>query len=329
MQQRQDNTGLAILISVVALVLFDLMGLLIKYLSTSYSAVELSAYRNAFGLIPSVIALWMTASWHQNGRTLAVRQWRLAMLRGVAVTFAQLMFYISLGLMAFATATTISYSTALFTTALAVPLLGERVGLVRWSAVVIGFVGVLLITRPGADAFEWSALLPIGAAALYAFTAVTARLVDDDVPTPLFNLYSSATAAVGAIVLALLFGGFSQIASLRDLGLIALMGAFGGSAVLCLVVSFRMTEPSNLAPFTYFGIPIAFAFGWLFFSEAPIDDLFPGALLLVGGGLLIIYRERRVSRAANRASINPGYQSIDTEFSHTKATPQFDKSRKV
>jgi drug/metabolite transporter (DMT)-like permease len=186
-----------------------------------------------------------------------------------------------------------------------------------------------MITRPGADAFEWSALLPIGAAALYAFTAVTARLVDDDVPTPLFNLYSSATAAVGAIVLALLFGGFSQIDSLRDLGLIALMGAFGGSAVLCLVVSFRMTEPSNLAPFTYFGIPIAFAFGWLFFTEAPIDDLFPGALLLVGGGLLIIYRERRVSRAANRASINPGYQSIDTEFPHTEAAPQFDKSRKV
>lgn len=329
MQQRQDNTALAILISVVALVLFDLMGLLIKYLSASYSAVELSAYRNVFGLVPSFIALWMTASWHQNGRTLAIRQWRLAMLRGVAVTFAQLMFYLSLGIMAFATATTISYSTALFTTALAVPLLGERVGLVRWSAVAIGFVGVLMITRPGADAFEWSALLPIGAAALYAFTAVTARLVDDDVPTPLFNLYSSATAAVGAIMLVLLFGGFSQIASLRDLGLIALMGAFGGSAVLCLVVSFRMTEPSNLAPFTYFGIPIAFGFGWFFFSEAPIDDLFPGALLLVGGGLLIIYRERRVSRAAKRASINPGYQSIDTEFSNTKAAPQFDKSWKV
>lgn len=329
MQQRKDNTALAILISVVALVLFDLMGLLIKYLSASYSAVELSAYRNVFGLIPSFIALWMTASWHQNGRTLAIRQWRLAILRGVAVTFAQLMFYLSLGLMAFATATTISYSTALFTTSLAVPLLGERVGLVRWSAVAIGFVGVLMITRPGADAFEWSALLPIGAAALYAFTAVTARLVDDDVPTPLFNLYSSAAAAVGAIMLALLFGGFSQIASLRDLGLIALMGAFGGSAVLCLVVSFRMTEPSNLAPFTYFGIPIAFGFGWLFFSEAPIDDLFPGVLLLVGGGLLIIYRERRVSRAAKRASMNPGYQSIDTEFSNTKDAPQFDKSWKV
>ncbi|MYH59398.1 MAG: DMT family transporter [Boseongicola sp. SB0675_bin_26] len=303
MQRRPDSTVLAIAISIVALVLFDLMGLLIKYLSTGYSAVELSAYRNIFGLVPSVIALWMSASWRQNGRKLALRQWRLAVWRGVAVTFAQLLFYLSLGLMAFATATTISYSTALFTTALAVPILGERVGLVRWAAVGIGFAGVVMITRPGADAFEWTALLPVGAAALYAFTGVTARLVDADVPTPLFNLYSSATAAAGALALALIFGGFTQIASLRDFGLIALMGAFGGSAVLCLVFSFRMTETSNQAPLTYFGIPNAFALGWLIFSESPVDDLLPGALLLVGGGLLIIYRERRMGGGGDRSRI--------------------------
>lgn len=69
-----------------------------------------------------------------------------------------------------------------------------------------------------------------------------------------------------------------------------------------------MTEPSNLAPFNYFGIPIAFALGWLFFAEAPVNDLFPGALLLVGGGLLIIYRERRARRAAGRASAHPAHQ---------------------
>ena len=319
MHRRSDNTTLAIVISIVALILFDLMGLLIKYLSTDYTAVELSAYRNVFGLIPSAIALWMTASWRRNGGKLALRQWPLAVWRGVAVTFAQLLFYLSLGLMAFATATTISYSTALFTTALAVPILGERVGWARWLAVAIGFVGVVMITRPGADTFEWVALLPVGAAALYAFSAVTARLVDPDVPTPLFNLYSSATAAVGALTLALLLGGFTPIASLRDFGLIVLMGAFGGSAVLCLVVSFRMTEPSNLAPFNYFGIPIAFALGWLFFEEAPVNDLFPGALLLVGGGLLIIYRERRARRAASRASAPPAYQGDGPGFPVSQA----------
>lgn len=301
MNKTSDNTVLAILISVLALVLFDLMGLIIKHLSPRYSAAELSAYRNFFGLVPSIIALWMTASWRHEGRPMRIRQWKLAAVRGIAVTFAQLMFYLSLGVMAFATATTISYTTALFTTALAVPILRERVGLVRWSAVAIGFVGVILILRPGSDAFTWALLLPVGASFLYAFSGVTARLIDPEVPTPLFNLYSSAVAALGSCVLALSVSGFTSVASAQDLMFIVLMGLFGGSAVLCLVVAYRMTEPSNLAPFSYFGIPIAFALGWVFFDEAPLDDLLPGALLIVAGGLMIVSREGRLRRAGRIA----------------------------
>jgi drug/metabolite transporter (DMT)-like permease len=71
-----------------------------------------------------------------------------------------------------------------------------------------------------------------------------------------------------------------------------LMGGFGGTAVLFLVVSYRMTEQSNLAPFSYFGIPLAFVLGWLFFDEAPWATLFPGAILIAAGGLLIVWRER-------------------------------------
>lgn len=296
MEKKSDNAVLAILISIAALILFDLMGLIIKHLSPRYSAAELSAYRNFFGLVPSIIALWMTASWRQGGRIMRIRQWKLAVLRGVAVTFAQLMFYLSLGIMAFATATTISYTTALFTTALAVPILREQVGLVRWSAVAIGFVGVILILRPGSDAFSWALLLPVGASFLYAFSGVSARSIDPEVPTPLFNLYSSAVAAVGSFSLAMVVSGFTPVASAQDLMFIVLMGMFGGSAVLCLVVAYRMTEPSNLAPFSYFGIPIAFALGWVFFDEAPIDDLLPGAVLIVVGGLMIVTRERRLRR---------------------------------
>lgn len=300
MQKTSDNAVLAILISIAALVLFDLMGLIIKHLSTRYSAAELSAYRNLFGLVPSVIALWMTTGWRKGGRSLRIRQWKLAALRGLSVTFAQLMFYLSLGIIAFATATTISYTTALFTTALAVPILRETVGWVRWLAVAVGFVGVMMILQPGSDAFTWALLLPVGASFLYAFSGVTARLIDPDVPTPLFNLHSSAFAAVGSFMLAMAVGGFSPLASLEDLGFIILMGMFGGSAVLCLVVAYRMTEPSNLAPFSYFGIPIAFALGWLFFDEAPVDDLWPGAVLIVIGGLMIVYRERRLRRPVPR-----------------------------
>ena len=289
-----DRTGLAIILSLIALTLFDCMGLVIKLLSDRYSAQELSAWRNLFGLIPSLIAVWFSRSWHDAGRPVVVRQWKLALARGFIVTFAQLMFYMALGLMAFATAATITYANALFMTALAVPILVEKVGRIRWVAVLVGFVGVILVMQPGSDAFSFNALLPLGAAFLYALVGVTARLFDNDVPSPVLSLYSAVTALIASFILALFWGGFTPLASWTDLGWIAAMGGFGGTAVLFLVVSYRMTEQSNLAPFNYFGIPLAFILGWLFFGETPWDALFPGAILIIAGGLLIIWRERKL-----------------------------------
>ncbi len=291
-----DRTGLAILLSLVALTLFDAMGLVIKHLSVSYTAAELSAWRNLFGLFPTLIALALSRQWRSSGRKLRMRQWRLALWRGAIVTVAQLCFYLSLGQMEFATASTITYANALFMTALAVPLLGEQVGWVRWTAVLIGFFGVVLVMQPGSDTFSPVALLPLGAAMFYALVGVTARMVDDDVPSPLVNLYSSCASLVGAFCIALAFGGFTPIQSNTDLAWIIAMGGFGGTAVLCLVVSYRMTEQSNLAPFSYFGIPLAFLLGWMFFGETPWDALFPGAFLIATGGLLIIWRERQQNR---------------------------------
>jgi uncharacterized membrane protein len=123
-----DRVVPAILISLLAVLLFDLMGLVIKHLSTSYGAAELSAWRNLFGLIPGLIALYSTRSWHDAGRPWRMRQWHIPLIRGIAVTFAQFCFYLALGRLAFATAATISYSNALFIVALSVPILGERVG---------------------------------------------------------------------------------------------------------------------------------------------------------------------------------------------------------
>ena len=289
-----DRTGLAIVLSLIALSLFDAMGLVIKLLSDRYSAMELSAWRNLFGLIPSAIAVFGSRAWHAAGRPLRMRQWRLALGRGLIVTCAQLCFYMSLGLMAFATASTITYANALFMTAFAVPLLGEKVGWTRWSAVLIGFAGVVLVMQPGTDAFLPYAFLPLCAAVFYALVGVTARLFDEDVLSPLISLYSSVAALAASSMIALFWGGFTPIQSWSDFGWLMAMGAFGGTAVLFLVASYRMTEQSNLAPFSYFGIPLAFLLGWVFFGETPWDALFPGAFLIAFGGLMIIWRERRL-----------------------------------
>ncbi len=292
-----NRTTLAILFSLTALVLFDLMGLIIKHLSPHYGAAELSAYRNLAGLIPAGIALWSSRDWHAKGRILTFRQWRLGLMRGAILTFAQYFFYLSLGILSFATASTITYANAPFMVALAVPLLGEKVGWLRWVAVLIGFVGVIMVVGIGSDTFSPAALLPLAAAVCYALSGITARMMDDAVPSPLINLYASGTAAVGSLLLATLTTGFSPLHQMTDLIWILGMGAFGGTAVIFLIVSYRMTEQSNLAPFSYFGIPFAFVFGWLFFGEAPWEELFPGALLIIAGGLIIIWREQRLRRA--------------------------------
>jgi drug/metabolite transporter (DMT)-like permease len=122
-------------------------------------------------------------------------------------------------------------------------------------------------------------------------------MMDTEVPTALINLYSSAIAAVGALLLAVFTTGFAPLHAPSDLLWIGAMGAFGGIAVLLLIAAYRMAEQSDLAPFSYFGIPIAFVFGWIFFDEAPWSELFPGAVLIVLGGLLIIWRERRLRRS--------------------------------
>ena len=292
-----NRTGLAIILSLMALALFDAMGLIIKLLSTKFSAAELSTWRNLFGLLPAFLVLYASKTWRENGKKIIIKQWKLALLRGVIASLAQLCFYWSLGLMAFATASTITYSGALFATAFAIPILGERVGIVRWLAVIIGFIGVIFILQPGSDAFTHYSILPLAAAAFYALLTITAKLFDSQVSSALVNVYASLSSTVCAAILTLFLGGFSPISSLDEIFWIIMMGAFGGSAVLLYVVSYRMTEQSNLAPFSYFGIPIAFFFGWAFFDETPWDAIFPGGILIICGGLLIFWREQSFKRS--------------------------------
>lgn len=293
-----SSTLKAILVNLAGLFLLDLMGVIIKFLGPAYGAAELAFYRNIFAMAPSFLVLWLSVDWQAAGRRYRIRQWPLAWLRGGFVALAQFMFYLSLVRLEFATASTIAFSMSLFITAFAVPLLGEKVGAVRWLSVVIGFAGVVMVMGIGSDLFTWNALLPMGAAIFYALTSVTARLFDADVPTPLMNLYSNATSIAGALVLCLATGGFSPVGSAAEMGWIAVMGTLGGIGVLLLVISFRMAEPSTLAPFNHFGIPFAIGLGWLFFDEAPFDRLFPGVLLIIGSGLMIVWRERQLRKRA-------------------------------
>ena len=277
----------------LAILLFDFQGVIIKFLGERYPVQQLAGFRNVFGLIPSLIVLALSSEWHARGRLLRIRQWRLGLLRGLFIAMAQFCFYLSITKMELATASTLTYISPVLITLLSIPILKHRVGLWRWLAVIIGFVGVVMIMGPGREIFTPYSLLPIGAAFGYSLSTVCVRLFDEHNPTALINMYASAGALLGTLAIVFVTSGYSEVESLQDWGLLLCMGLVGGFAVLALINAYRLARPSSLSPYEYFGIPFAFILGWLFFDEAPFAKLFPGVLLIIAGGLLIAWREHR------------------------------------
>lgn len=275
----------------------DAMSAFVKALLPRYDALELSAWRNVIGMVPALIALWWMGELRDGLAGLKIRQWKLAYGRGLMVAVAQLCYYAALGFEEFALVSALGYTMNLFMVGLSVVVLGERVGRWRWIAVVLGFAGAVWIVKPGTEGFTVFALLPLIAAFLYAMTVVTVRLIDTSVSNALLYLYSAIAAAIASIVMVFFGDGFHPIASVMDMVMITTMGLLGGVGVLCMLISVRMAEPSKLAPFNYLGLVSAFAMGWIVFGEAPWGDLFPGVLLIVGGGMLILWRERVNRRA--------------------------------
>ena len=292
----------AVLLSLLGVFLLDSMGAVIKHLGTRYPAQELSAFRNLFGMVPSILVLVLSAEWRAAGRPWRIGPWRLALARGLMVTAAQFCFYTAILNLEFATAVTLVFAQPLLSTGLSVILLKEQVGIWRWSAVAMGFVGIILVMRPGSEVFSWYAVLPLGAAAGYALSAVTVRLMPTEISSATVNLYSHVGALVGSTALMLATTGFVAVERSTDWLWLIAMGGMGGTGVLCLVIAYRKAKPSILAPFDYFGIIFSFGLGWVFFAEAPFGRLFPGVLLIVGAGAMIIWRQRRRARDGERAS---------------------------
>ena len=297
-QNKHASFAVAAVMILLSIMLYDVMDAIIKNLSEFYPTQQLSMLRNLFGLIPTLLTLCWSPGWVEAGRPIVIRQWRFALVRGVIGACAQLSFYIVIFHLEFATATAILFAGPLFVTALSVPILGHRVSLPRWLAVVTGFVGVMLVIRPGTAGFTCFALLPLAAAFGFACTSVTSRLFDTSVPTALINLYYRVGSLTGAVALVLATGGFVPVARPQDWLWIAIMGIAGGTAAFCITATYRRAEPSSLSPFQYFGIPFSFCLGWIFFGETPFDRLIPGVFLIVGGGLFIIWRERRLNDRA-------------------------------
>ena len=283
----------AILVSLLAYLCFDLMGVHVRILSAHYSPQELSVYRNILGVLPTIGLLAYTRELSLNLSSYKIKQWKLAFLRGFFVAVAQLLFYTAVANLELATVSALGQTTSIFVVLIAIVIYREKVGVWRWGSIILGFTGAILIVRPGSDVFSWTALMPIGAAFCYATSMVVLRSFDKSISSAVLYLYSASSAALGAILLATVTTDFTPIQSFKDLMLIFSMSICGGFGVIFLMFAFRNAPAAVLAPFSYFGIMTAFFFGWFFFDEFPINTLFPGILLIVFSGLAIIWREQK------------------------------------
>ena len=283
----------SILTLFLAIISFNFMTVCVKILGNSYPVLELSFFRNIFGFLPIMFIIYFSKEINKSNIQINKKYNILCAIRGFSVTFAQFCFYLSLTKLEYATANTLAFSGPFFVTLLSIPILGHVIGFWRWSAVLLGFAGVIFIMKPGADIFTVYSLFPIGAAFGYALSSVLVKTFERSIPSIIIQLYTQFYCLLGSIILMLLFVDIKPVQNLNDFFFLILIGITGSIGVFCLISSYRKMKPSNLAPFEYIGIPTSFFLGWIFFSEAPFDQLFPGVLLIVSAGFLIIWRERK------------------------------------
>ena len=213
----------------------------------------------------------------------------LQLLRSGLLFAATLLFFTALSLMPFAEAVALLQTAPLIITALAALLLGEAVGMRRWSGVCLGLVGALVIIRPGLGVFQPAALLALGAAVCMAAYQVATRMLSsaDSIWTTL--LY---TAGVGTLIASAAVPFFWTPPSLTEALLMALIGVIAGFGHLSLVYGLSQAPASMLAPFNYTALVWAMLFGFVFFAELPGPMTLAGATIIVGAGLYVWHRER-------------------------------------
>jgi drug/metabolite transporter (DMT)-like permease len=217
----------------------------------------------------------------------------LQIARGLIPIVAGISIVVALRVMPLADATALMFVSPLMLTALAVPLLKEHVGLHRWSAVVIGFVGVLVIVRPGSTTMQWAALLPLLTAFLYALYQIATRVLSRTTPPLVTFAYMVAVGTAGS-TLALPFVWRTPDA--LGWAMMAASGLLHGLAHYLVTRAFALAPAAILAPFNYAQLIGATAFGYFIFGDLPDRWTIVGALVIVGAGLYVAYRERRLAR---------------------------------
>jgi drug/metabolite transporter (DMT)-like permease len=279
---REDHPVKGILCMVISMILLVLSDASAKWLTSRYPVTEVVVVRTLVIIVPLVIIGMRT-------RTLRVVSPIGHALRAAMALASIYLFVFGLSHLPLAEATAAAFVGPLFLTALAGPLLGEKVGIRRWTAVLVGFAGVLVMLRPSGEGLNWYILLPVAAACAGALRdLVTRRISAADNATSILLTTNAATCVAGA-----LFAGGWTTPTPAHLGVMAASGLLIGGAHYLSIEAFRLAEAATVAPLRYTSIVWGVLFGLAFFGQLPGPWVIAGSALVIASGLYIMQRERR------------------------------------
>lgn len=283
----RDNVAAGIGYMLAAIFCFISLDTVAKYLLQIYPPSQVMWARFFFHLL---LAMAVMGPGLVTGTRSAKPSLQLA--RSILILATTTLFFLGLKTVPLATATTIMFLTPIFVTVLSVPLLGEKVGGRRWLGVLTGFAGALVVVRPGFEAVSVGVILLLVASLTNAvYQSFTRRIRHDDGPATTFFY----TAVAGAAAFSAAAPFHWQSPGAIDWLLLAGLGLFGGLGHLLLIHALRLAPAAVVAPFTYTGLVWATLFGVALLGEVPDLWTMLGASLIIGSGLYIFQRERRLS----------------------------------
>ena len=290
--------------ALLAALIFSINDMLVKFLSDDYALHQIVFTRS---LISVLLLLLVVIPLAGGYALLHTRRLKLHLVRAFFVVGANLFFFTALADLPLATVVSIFFIAPFLITIFSVTFLGEVVGVWRWFAVIVGLIGVMLVVRPGTEAFTFTAILPVLSAICYAsFHVLTRKLgVDENLLTLTFYVPVVFLIVATVIGLAVGHGNFSggghpsleflvrpwRWPTWLDLGVMVFIGVgitIGGAAIS---QAYRVAEAALVAPFEYTALIYATLFGYLIFSELPDNFGWAGMSLVLVSGLVMVWRE--------------------------------------
>jgi drug/metabolite transporter (DMT)-like permease len=271
----------------LAVFMFSLNDALGKWLVATYSVPQILFLRAVAALL--ILAPFIVRAGIGTFRS-APQPW-LQAIRALLATTEVACFYFSVWYLPLADAMTFYLAAPIYVTAMSALFLGERVGVFRWGAVLVGFLGVLIALDPGFGTLGIGSLIALLGSVVYAIFIVTTRRLSST-----SNIVLSTAQAVAGLAFGVIGSPFSwtPVETGSHYLLLLLLGAVSIGAIMCVNQSLRLAPASVVVPYQYALIVFAIAFGYLFFGDVPRSNMLIGAVIIVASGLFIFLREQRL-----------------------------------